>query len=182
MKWLLIRLLPLAVLVVGCQGKEGTSATEEEAKAGDHLKPLEWLAGSWQVNSEERQVVLSTGWTLNNNYLEQSFQLNLPEKEEEFHGIQLIGWDPVAKQIHSWLFDSDGGFGEGSWTMQGESWVASMAFTFPDGRRGSSTNIYKKLDDNSYSFISQGRDIEGEWLPDLGLITVTRQAVKGGGQ
>ena len=28
---------------------------------------------------------------------------------------QRIGWDPAAKQIRSWEFDSEGGFGEGTW-------------------------------------------------------------------
>jgi hypothetical protein len=35
------------------------------------------------------------------------------------HGTQWIGWDPAAKQIRSWSFEADGGYGESVWTKQG---------------------------------------------------------------
>jgi len=34
-----------------------------------------------------------------------------------------IGWDSALKGIRSWSVELDGGFGEGSWTSDGERWV-----------------------------------------------------------
>ncbi len=31
---------------------------------------------------------------------------------------QWIGWDPIAKNVRSWIFDATGGFGEGAWTQR----------------------------------------------------------------
>ncbi len=58
-------------------------------------------------------------------------------------GSQIIGWDPYAQTIRSWLFDSDGGFGVGRWTPAGNRWTVKTLSVLPDGRRGSATNIYE---------------------------------------
>ena len=44
-------------------------------------------------------------------------------------GMQIIGWDPAAKQIRSWVFDSDGAFGEGVWNKQGNRWYIQSTGT-----------------------------------------------------
>jgi hypothetical protein len=38
-------------------------------------------------------------------------------------GTQWIGWDPIKKEIRSWNFEADGGFGEGAWTKDGDNWI-----------------------------------------------------------
>ena len=38
-------------------------------------------------------------------------------------GTQRIGWDPLTKQFKSWVFDANGGYGEGLWMRQGDQWV-----------------------------------------------------------
>ncbi len=53
---------------------------------------------------------------------------------------QRIGWDPAAKQIRSWEFDSQGGFGEGKWGGDGDRWVIKHTATRPDGTTVSATN------------------------------------------
>ena len=40
--------------------------------------------------------------------------------------MQVIGWDPAAKQVRSWVFDSGGGIGEGIWTKQGDKWIKKV--------------------------------------------------------
>ena len=47
---------------------------------------------------------------------------------------QRIGWDPLARQIRSWEFDSEGGFGEGRWSRDGERWVVKHTGVRPEGR------------------------------------------------
>ena len=46
---------------------------------------------------------------------------------------QRIGWDPAAKQIRSWEFDSEGGFGEGKWGGDGDRWVIKHTAIRPEG-------------------------------------------------
>ena len=37
----------------------------------------------------------------------------------------MIGYDPVKGRLRSWVFDSEGGFGEGSWRQEGNKWLWS---------------------------------------------------------
>ena len=48
-------------------------------------------------------------------------------------GTQRIGWDPVNKQIHSWNFEADGGYGEGAWTKDGDNWILKMTSVVTTG-------------------------------------------------
>ncbi|MEI2768743.1 MAG: hypothetical protein V9E86_09740 [Nitrosomonas sp.] len=42
----------------------------------------------------------------------------------DLSGMQIIGWDSLlVKQIRSWVFDSDGGFGTGNLDQERESLV-----------------------------------------------------------
>ena len=56
-------------------------------------------------------------------------------------GSQRIGWDPSAKRLRSWVFDSEGGFGEGVWSKSGNQWIAKMTGVTSDGKTASSTNV-----------------------------------------
>ena len=91
-------------------------------------------------------------------------------------GTQIIGVDPATKRIRSWLFDSDGGIGQGTWSNKGGAWIAEMTMTLPDGQAASATNVYTPVNDNSYQWRSLARKIAGEFLPDIPEVLVTRSA------
>jgi hypothetical protein len=80
----------------------------------EYLRGLEWMVGEW-LDEEEGGVVIQTScdWSPNRNFLIRSFT-TLVNGEETLGGTQWIGWDPVKGNIRSWLFDSDGGYGEGT--------------------------------------------------------------------
>ena len=40
-------------------------------------------------------------------------------------GIQIIGWDPAAKAIRSWTFDSKGTFAEATWQQKNGRWYCN---------------------------------------------------------
>ena len=88
---------------------------------------------------------------------------------------QLIGWDPSTGKIRSWVFDSDGGFGEATWTKKGNRWIINAAATMPDGRKTSAINILNVLDKNSFTW-HKGRELDGEILPNIEPIKVVRNA------
>lgn len=138
------------------------------------LQSLEWTIGTWVDNAEEGVTVETTGrWTTNNNFIVRTFRVFIQE-QVEFEGTQVIGWDPCAGAIRSWTFDSDGGFGVGRWSNSGNRWTVQALNVLPDGRRGSSTNIYELLDENTIEFKSIGRQVDGELLPSIKTFTIVR--------
>ena len=124
--------------------------TEEEPPAPpapppsnyEHLKDLEWMVGSWIDNDEDDDATIQTDcdWTKNKNFMNRSFAVVVGD-QVNMAGMQIIGWDPAAKQIRSWVFDSDGGFAEGKWTRKGNRWLIQQTGTLPDGSKSSAVNI-----------------------------------------
>ena len=130
--------------------------TEEEPPAAppsnyEHLKDLEWMVGSWIDNDADDDATIQTdcAWTKNKNFMTRSFAVVVGD-QVNMAGMQIIGWDPVSKQIHSWVFDSDGGFGEGKWTRKGNRWLIQQTATLPDGGKSSAVNIIKQIDNDSF--------------------------------
>jgi uncharacterized protein (TIGR02246 family) len=152
--------------------------TEPETVASnyDKLKELEWLIGTWVDRDENSTIETTCRWTTNRNFIQRSFRV-VTEDGVEFEGTQIIGWDPAAETIRSWLFDSDGGFAIARWTNTGAGqWTVQTLSVMPDGSRASSTNVYDLLDENTVQFKSIGRSVAGELLPNLGPVTVARVA------
>ena len=89
-------------------------------------------------------------------------------------GMQIIGWDPAAKQIRSWVFDSDGGFAEGRWAKKGNRWTITTKGITPDGRKASSVNVITYVDDNRFKWQSVSRIADGELLPNIDEVVVVR--------
>jgi uncharacterized protein (TIGR02246 family) len=142
----------------------------------EHLKDLEWMVGSWVDNDDESNATIQTdcAWTKNKNFMTRSFAVVIGD-QVDMSGMQFIGWDPAAKQIRSWVFDSDGGFYEGKWTKKGDRWVIQQTGTLPDGRKASEVNIMKRLDDNSFTWQSVQRAVGGDVLPDVEEVTIVRK-------
>jgi hypothetical protein len=72
-------------------------------------------------DDEEDRVQTSCQWTKNKNFIVRSFTVSVKDRIQ-MAGMQVIGWDAAAKRIRSWVFDSDGGFGEGVWQHKGNRW------------------------------------------------------------
>ena len=84
------------------------------------------------------------------------------------------------------MFDSDGGFGEGTWSKKGNSWIVKFNQVLPDGRKASATNIYTLIDANTFTWKSIGRKVGDEFLPNVEEVKIVRKtasdAVKGSGK
>lgn len=140
----------------------------------DKLEKLNWLVGKWVDESEDVEISSIWGWDKHKNFLTEHFTMKVFD-DNEFEGFQMIGWDPAHENMRLWVFDSDGGFGQGTLAQEDHSWYASMAYTLPDGKTGSATNVYTKVDDNTYTFSSVGRDIDGVVLPNVGPYKIVRK-------
>jgi uncharacterized protein (TIGR02246 family) len=139
----------------------------------ENLKPLEWMIGTWIDEDESAVIETDCSWTKNKNFITRSFAV-LYGDDTDMSGMQVIGWDAANQQIRSWVFDSNGGFGEGVWTPTDDGWSIQSTGTLTDGRKTSATHIIKVLDDNSYTWESINRDADGELLPNIDPVTIVR--------
>jgi uncharacterized protein (TIGR02246 family) len=149
----------------------------ESDKAPSHyeqLKGLEWMIGEWIDRDEKSSVRTTCKWTKNKNFISRSFAVSFND-QIDLEGTQVIGWDPSRQVIRSWMFDSDGGFGVGVWSPKGNRWTIRALRVLPDGRKASAVNVLTYVDENTFTWASTGREVDGEILPNLGPITVVRR-------
>jgi hypothetical protein len=93
-----------------------------------------------------------------------------------FEGTQIIGWDPRAKQIRSWTFNSDGSFGEGLWSRNQDEWLVRTSQTLPDGRAATATQVIQRLDNDAVTVQTIGKEVDGVLEPASDPVTVARVA------
>lgn len=139
----------------------------------EQLKELEWMIGQWANSNDDIHFTSKASWDSNKNFINTEIKMTILD-QVDFEGHQIIGWDPDKKKIRSWIFDSDGGFGEGIWTKDGNKWHVSSVFTLPDGRKGTASNTYTKIDDKTFTFSSEDRDIDGKMLPNTPSIKINK--------
>ncbi len=141
----------------------------------EQLKQLQWMIGEWVDESPEALVITSYHWSDNQCFLLGQFNVQIGGRPA-MTGTHRIGWDPVAKKIRSWVFDSEGGFGEGIWTREGNQWIVKMTGVTRDGKVASSTNITARMSKDRMTWQSRDRIVGGEKTPDIEEITITRRA------
>lgn len=147
---------------------EGDSPTPHQ-----RLEPLAWLVGDWIDESPEAVVMTSCHWSSDKNFLLQDIQVKSAGKAMMTIN-QRIGWDPVHKCIRSWVFDSEGGFGEGFWTDTGDHWVIKANGIQPGGSTASATNTITRTGPDAYHWQSSDR-IVGNQLQDSIEVRVVRK-------
>jgi hypothetical protein len=140
----------------------------------EHLKGLEWLIGKWLDKDDNSTITFTTDWDKFKNFIVQRFKMEV-YGVEELEGLQIIGWDPIEQRIRSWVYDSDGGFGSGVWTQNGNSWTAVMNYVLSDGKKASATYTYTQEKDKSYNFSATNRTLNGEAVPDIAPVTVLKE-------
>jgi uncharacterized protein (TIGR02246 family) len=148
--------------------EEGPTATPHE-----QLQPLAWLVGDWVDDGGSTVVVSSCRWSKDRNFLLQDFKLELNGRDA-MDVTQRIGWDPLAKQIRSWVFDSEGGFGESLWTRDGNNWIIRATGVRPDGTTASATNLLTRSGADGYVWRSTDRVVAGEPQPSTAVKVVRK--------
>jgi uncharacterized protein (TIGR02246 family) len=138
------------------------------------LKELEWLVGTWHVADKGREVTTVYEWDENKTFIRGKYKVKEGNKVIE-SGTQMIGKDNAAGAIRSWVFQSDGGFGDGLWTREGKKWSVNFYGVTADGRELTATAIYIHVDANTYTWQSVDQAVDGSPIPDTKPIKVTRQ-------
>jgi uncharacterized protein (TIGR02246 family) len=142
--------------------------------AGGALKDLQWMIGDWE--GEKGVVNATVRWALNKSFLQQDYTVK--GADGEMSVTQLIGFDPLTGQIKSWTFDSLGGYGEGLWDREGNTWTVQTAGVLPGGQTGTGINVIQFVDDQNVVFRSRDREVEGQPIPDAEVKLVRKGATK----
>ena len=145
------------------------------ATVHDHLASLEWLVGEWHDEGTDENVKVRNAfrWSPKKSFLIRTFHAEI-DGEVTREGTQVIGWDPEAEQIRSWIFGADGGFGEGYWEEEDDRWVAKLTGVLPDGRRAAVTQILKRTGPDSMTSQLTGGEIDGELQPAKPAVKMKR--------
>jgi uncharacterized protein (TIGR02246 family) len=138
-----------------------------------HLKQLAWMIGKWVDQDENATVRTKCEWTRNKNFLKRTFRVSVKDRLQ-LEGTQIIGYDPTSGQIRSWVFDSDGGFGEAFWTRDGNQWTINAVTTFADGRRGAHVRLLTQIDNDTLTLQTVHREVDGQLLPNIEEFRVVR--------
>jgi len=148
----------------------------------EHLKTLQWMIGDWRDDTPADagvSVESTCDWTKNKNFIIRKFTAKVQDRLS-VTGVQLIGWDPRANEIRSWVFDSSGGFARGVWKRRGNHWIIKSSGIRQDGSEVASRNVLTRIDDDTCTFRSGSRTVEGAEQPDIEEITIKRQRPAGG--
>jgi uncharacterized protein (TIGR02246 family) len=143
----------------------------------EHLKDLEWMVGRWVDQDHLGRVETVCEWTDNKNFISRTFTV-LVLGRVQLKGTQIIGWDPSSQKIRSWVFDSLGGIGEGTWSKEGNRWFIRASQVLNTGEKASAINIIKRVNDNEFTWQSIGREVGGELLPGIPEFTVVRKETR----
>lgn len=170
-----------SVLIVKREGKWLFSEVRDypsppaEITAYDRLRELEWMVGDWVDESENSRVTASIRWADNQSFLVRSYSVEIPGEAPK-SGTMFVGWDPQTGQIKSWVFDSEGGHGEGLWTRTAENqWVVKAHGVVRDGRPNSATQIHTIVNKDAVKSSSIDRIIGGVVAPDVADLIMVRQ-------
>ena len=99
------------------EGPQAAPPTPREA-----LRDLDGLIGSWVDDVDAISVESGDRWAADQSLLVRAIRTQKEDGGMQ-KGTQVIGWDPLQQQIHSWAFFSDGSFGEGIWSKNGTDWI-----------------------------------------------------------
>jgi hypothetical protein len=150
-----------------------TTAPSLSSETSSPLHDIAWMVGSWK--SDDMKVEASVDWTQGRNFLIRKFNYRRGDGQQT-NGWEVIGWDSETQEIRSWVFDSDGGFGDRFWTEEGTGrrWVIEAVNTLPDGSQSTAVHAITQVDDDRYTWESGDRSADGLLLPSITVARVRK--------
>jgi uncharacterized protein (TIGR02246 family) len=150
-----------------------------DVAAHDRLKELDWLIGDWVNESAAAVVSTSCTWAKGGSFIDREFTMKT-QGQPVLSGTQRIGWDPLKRQYKTWIFDSEGGHGEGYFTRTGNQWAVKVDGVSQDGQPISATNIITRLGKDRMSWQSTERTVGGTAVPGVDEFTIVRKPPEAG--
>ncbi len=159
-------------------------ARGEDPTADAVLADLDWMVGDWVVvdapgrhdDPAKPQIEVSARWNAAKTYLIRTMTITHSAGVPPLEITQRIGWDPLSKSVHSWVFGSDGSHGEANWTRDGKSWVAQARAIHPDGSQSTSLNIYTYDGKDRCVWKSLPTHVGSEAMPTVNMTMVRKPA------
>jgi uncharacterized protein (TIGR02246 family) len=153
-------------------GKWAVAIAREWPGDGLSLRDLEWMIGDWEAKRDGTVVRTKYEWTANKSFIRCRYSIT--RDGETSAGMQMTGKDPASGALRIWTFDDDGGIGDADVGRDGKKWVHTARGVTADGRILTATNILTPADADSFLWHAVARTLDGDELPDLPPIKVTR--------
>lgn len=152
------------------------------------LADLDWMVGDWTVvenapadpkAAARPTMEISVRWNAGRTFLLRDMKITPAatggsEPLAPMHVTQRIGWDPLSRQIRSWVFSADGGHGEAFWSRDGGSWIARTTAVLPDGSQTASLNVYTYDGKDRCAWQSFHTHAGGEHLPPVNMTMIRK--------
>jgi uncharacterized protein (TIGR02246 family) len=139
-----------------------------------HLRELEWLIGEWAAANDKGPAPrVAYSWAKDQNFIHSSYAATF-KSIAIGGGNQVIGYDPAAKQIRSWTFELNGGFGEGIWSRDGKKWTIKSTATTTDGAKLTLTQVFTHVDTDTFTWQMKDLTVGGKAHPDAPEVTMKR--------
>ncbi|WP_166822357.1 YybH family protein [Thalassoroseus pseudoceratinae] len=136
------------------------------------LKDLEWLLGTWSTTGNGSEVETTYSWDHSKAFMRMEYTSKSEDGEET--GSQMIGVDPVTGLPRSWLFSGDGGVNDGYWSRDGKKWIVEVSGWTADGGEVTARNILTPVDQDTFTWQSTERTLDGEPQPDTDVVKISR--------
>lgn len=139
------------------------------------LDELAWLEGEWKTAAGENADIRTVyKWSSNRKFLHGQFTIKEKDKRLSLSGLQIIGIHPATGQLHSWVFEADGGVAEGEWERDDDHWTIQAGGTLADGADLAETNVLRRVSNDVFTWQSVYRSLDGVDVADLPPVKVTR--------
>ena len=157
------------------QIQEATETAMKSAMGISRLQELDWLIGQWSAENKDASARLIVEWAPAKKFITSRYTLNKQGLQPETD-IQVIGWDPQHNSIISWHFDSNGGFGSGTWNRHPTEhrWTVNVAGVSADGGNSMASNVFTVKTADEFVWQSVNRSLDGVTVADTEPIIVHR--------
>jgi uncharacterized protein (TIGR02246 family) len=147
-----------------------------ESPDAPSLQELAWLVGTWTFPADGAEARMVVEWAEGKKYL-LCRTLRGPD-DRDVTATQILAVHPGTGAVQSWTFESDGSLGEAVWSRTDKGWAAKVKSVTADGEKVTATTTLTPVDENTFTFQTTGRTVDGEKAPDIGPVKVTRAAAK----
>jgi uncharacterized protein (TIGR02246 family) len=161
-----------SLLVAREDGRWRLAIVREWADEGASVQDVALLIGSWEAKTPLAEVRTTYSWAEGKKFIRVAFEIK--ERGRTITGQEVIGQDPRTNQLRSWLFESDGGFGNATWSREGKRWIQEATGVQADGGELTARNILTPVSKDAFTWQSVNRRLDGEELPDIAPVKVTR--------
>jgi uncharacterized protein (TIGR02246 family) len=151
-----------------------TQTADEQASHHEQVKQLEFLVGEWLNQGGHSDVHFTCRWDEGLNFLLRDFAVHVAG-QKTMTGTQRIGYDPLTGHLKAWIFDSAGGYADGYFHREGETWILQTSGVTADGRMASGTQIFGQIDKHRLSWQPVDYVIGGERMSDTPQVTIVRK-------